>query len=335
MPPLPHTTYNGYSDGSEPLYTAEQMHGYAREVLAHAGAPEEGIAQQLERIAASWDGHLTETKGGEEFDIGADLRREFAKIDLAHAGVGAKTDYVLMPKRLTAENGAKGALSGEFKESVHVTCPVCDGSGDDPDFDGDPAEHGSACLECNGEGTVEQGVPVSWDTIKDIYKSAIELLAAPSSDDVRNAAPSAEPEAQECWSTDEENFNATELCQLLDENDHLKAGDTVWVGEAVRPDPKRLFNTDWLLENMGEAAYDIAGEHADDYPDVSKEDVKELEALVTGWIKRACPPSFWTVENVKPYVLSHDDFPNDPTSLNASFAAPAAAQSNGDAGGAA
>jgi hypothetical protein len=68
-------------------------------------------------------------------------------------------------------------MSGEFKESVQVTCPVCDGSGDDPDFDGDPTEHGGACLECNGEGTVAQNVPVSWDTIKDIYKAAVDLLA--------------------------------------------------------------------------------------------------------------------------------------------------------------
>lgn len=34
LPPLPHTTYNGYSDGSEPLYTADQMHDYARAALA-------------------------------------------------------------------------------------------------------------------------------------------------------------------------------------------------------------------------------------------------------------------------------------------------------------
>jgi hypothetical protein len=99
--------------------------------------------------------------------------------------------YVLMPTRLTAENGAKGALSGEFKESVQVTCPLCDGSGDDPDFDGDPTEHGGACLECNGEGTVAQNVPVSWDTIKDIYKAAVALLAAPTS--TATASGSAQP----------------------------------------------------------------------------------------------------------------------------------------------
>lgn len=82
-------------------------------------------------------------------------------------------DYVLMPKRLTAENGAKGALSGEFKEVINVTCHECDGSGEDDEYD-------AACAECNGTGAIEQNVAVTWDTIKDIYKRAIVLLAAPS-----------------------------------------------------------------------------------------------------------------------------------------------------------
>lgn len=31
--------------------------------------------------------------------------------------------YVMVPMRLTAENGAKGALSGEFSETKFVNCP--------------------------------------------------------------------------------------------------------------------------------------------------------------------------------------------------------------------
>jgi hypothetical protein len=96
----------------------------------------------------------------------------------AHAGVEAAEpagDYVLMPKRLTAENGAKGALSGEFKETIDVTCHECGGSGDDANSDND-----AECPECNGDGVVTQNVPVSWDTIKDIYRRAVELLAAPA-----------------------------------------------------------------------------------------------------------------------------------------------------------
>jgi hypothetical protein len=44
LPPKPHTTYNGYSDGSEPLWTAEQMDDYARAAIAHAAEICEGVA---------------------------------------------------------------------------------------------------------------------------------------------------------------------------------------------------------------------------------------------------------------------------------------------------
>lgn len=158
--------------------------------------------------------------------------------------------------------------------------------------------------------------------------AAIRSLAHQSTADKASEVRAAEDEQEECWSADEENFSATSLGQLLDENDHLKAGDTVWVGVAQHPKPEQLFNSDWLIENMGEAAYDIAGEHGgEDYPDVTDDQVKELESLVADWIKRTCPPNFWTVKGVRPYVLSVDDFPNDTTPVEASFAAPSTADS--------
>lgn len=36
-------------------------------------------------------------------------------------------DMVVMPSALTAENGAKALLMGEFFESVTVVCEDCDG----------------------------------------------------------------------------------------------------------------------------------------------------------------------------------------------------------------
>jgi hypothetical protein len=108
-----------------------------------------------------------------------------AAADLA-AGVEAgqvavPEGFVLMPRRLTAENGAKGLLSGEFAESCSVTCPSCDGAGEvDVDCE---------CGECKGEGTVEERVAVGWDTIKRIYDMAVEHLAAPSAPAVAQQAP--------------------------------------------------------------------------------------------------------------------------------------------------
>lgn len=88
------------------------------------------------------------------------------------ANTGEARAYVLMPERLTAENGAKGALSGEFVESITVTCHECEGVGE--------VDDGHKCAECDGEGAVEQRVMVEWDTIKRIYARAVALLAAPS-----------------------------------------------------------------------------------------------------------------------------------------------------------
>lgn len=72
--------------------------------------------------------------------------------------------YVMVPMRLTAENGAKGVLSGEFSETKFVNCPEC--FGDDE------------CETCDGSGRIELKVPVSWTTIKDIWIKGVEHFAA-------------------------------------------------------------------------------------------------------------------------------------------------------------
>ena len=72
--------------------------------------------------------------------------------------------YVMVPMRLTAENGAKGALSGEFSETKFINCPEC--FGDDE------------CETCDGSGRIEISVPVSWTTIKEIWTKGVEHFAA-------------------------------------------------------------------------------------------------------------------------------------------------------------
>ncbi len=79
--------------------------------------------------------------------------------------------YCLMPLSLTAENGAKNALNGEFHTIEHIGCVVCGGDG----IDGD-----DECDNCNGSGDVVVQAPVSWTTIKDIYKAAVKCCAIQS-----------------------------------------------------------------------------------------------------------------------------------------------------------
>ncbi|WP_097757032.1 molecular chaperone DnaJ [Escherichia coli] len=72
--------------------------------------------------------------------------------------------WVVVPKRLTAENGAKGALSGEFSETTFISCPECFGDDD--------------CDTCDGSGRIEIKVPVTWTTIKSIWDKGIAYFAA-------------------------------------------------------------------------------------------------------------------------------------------------------------
>ena len=79
--------------------------------------------------------------------------------------------YVLVPKKLTAENGAKSVLSGEFSETKFINCPECFGDDD--------------CETCDGSGRIEITVPVTWTTIKDIWAKGVEHFAAAPQQEVK------------------------------------------------------------------------------------------------------------------------------------------------------
>ncbi len=74
--------------------------------------------------------------------------------------------YLTMPRELTAENGAKALLIGEFYQYVelphpdHCGCGQCRAclSGDDPPY------------------MYTAKIIIDWTTIKDIYKKAVEHL---------------------------------------------------------------------------------------------------------------------------------------------------------------
>ena len=79
-------------------------------------------------------------------------------------------EHALMPRELTAENGAKRLLMGEFLEIIEAACGECKGLG----FyeAGDSVED---CNVCAGSGYHNVEVPVHWSTIKAIYAKCVEL----------------------------------------------------------------------------------------------------------------------------------------------------------------
>jgi hypothetical protein len=68
---------------------------------------------------------------------------------------------VTMPSELSGENGGKYLMIGEFFEEVSVRCEECD----------------DGCNECGFGGYRKEKIPVSWETIKQIYKKAVDHFA--------------------------------------------------------------------------------------------------------------------------------------------------------------
>ncbi|HGF5942152.1 TPA: hypothetical protein ACF3HK_002054 [Klebsiella pneumoniae] len=124
-------------------------------------------AMDSEPVAIIDQANLDYLRSGADADVWPPEREEMGDVLLYRHTQPAPVvpdGYVMVPMRLTAENGAKGALSGEFSETKFVNCPEC--FGDDE------------CETCDGSGRIEITVPVTWTTIKEIWAKGVEHFSA-------------------------------------------------------------------------------------------------------------------------------------------------------------
>lgn len=144
-----------------PLYSNPQLSTVVK--LPNEFVSSEGIVVQIEKLMAVLAVH----------GIHYERRGNACRAAMLQAGNSPVTPggYVMVPMRLTAENGAKGALSGEFSETKFVNCPECFGDDD--------------CETCDGSGRIEITVPVTWTTIKAIWAKGVEHFAAAPQQEVK------------------------------------------------------------------------------------------------------------------------------------------------------
>ncbi|MEQ0452462.1 DUF550 domain-containing protein [Klebsiella sp. JB_Kp021] len=177
--PLKHLSKEALEAAAEPGDLSEwaDMQFLLWDAQRRAGITDEQITQaMIEKLAVNKQRSWPEPKDGEprlHINEQPSLTGNFPiiGIDLAsgpdrtvEVSYVAPPGYVMVPMRLTAENGAKGALSGEFSETKFVNCSEC--FGDDE------------CETCDGSGRIEITVPVSWTTIKEIWAKGVEHFAA-------------------------------------------------------------------------------------------------------------------------------------------------------------
>jgi hypothetical protein len=111
------------------------------------------------------------------------------------------------------------------------------------------------------------------------------------------------------WSVDEENYNYSSLEELLDAEwdqfEYLKEGSVVYYGEIKLPSTS-FIDADDIVEMISERAYEDGGEYADNYPNCSDEDLKELSDFIIAW-QAKFTPRFFTIKKSKEYTLTKED----------------------------
>lgn len=154
--PLKHLSKEALEAAEQPGDLSEwaDMQFLLWDAQCRAGVTDEQITQaMIDKLAVNKQRKWPEPKDGEPR---LHIKEQPAPV--------VPDSYVMVPMRLTAENGAKGALSGEISETKFVNCPEC--FGDDE------------CETCDGSGRIEITVPVTWTTIKEIWAKGVEHFSA-------------------------------------------------------------------------------------------------------------------------------------------------------------
>ncbi|MBR8135109.1 hypothetical protein KDX02_06810 [Burkholderia cenocepacia] len=111
------------------------------------------------------------------------------------------------------------------------------------------------------------------------------------------------------WSRDGETYSEDSLDDLLDLHTDLTVGDAVHFGEKRSIKPHELIDADDVIDQIGDRAYDVAGEYADGYPldTVADEARAELNALLASWIEKHAKPTFYLVEKSREHIITAAD----------------------------
>jgi len=149
--------------------------------------------------------------------------------------------------------------------------------------------------------------PLDGETV--LANRVAAMCAAPQEQAPADKDAATEPRI--VWSANGEDFREDSLGELLDNNDDLEPGRTVYFGNAVPPTNEYLCDASDILETIGNRAYDFGGEYAEDFPDATQDAIAELETFIAGWITKNCPPTFYQVEKIQQRMLTAEDFDAD------------------------
>jgi hypothetical protein len=119
---------------------------------------------------------------------------------------------------------------------------------------------------------------------------------------------------EKAYSLNEEEW-VEEWGELLDmlmqkketENEQDLIGEEYFEGEIDPLPMRRLVPIDEIIEAVNERAWDVCGEYAENWPELTGEGKKELENLIAGFLEKKAPRYFCNYINVRRKTITADD----------------------------
>jgi hypothetical protein len=147
----------------------------------------------------------------------------------------------------------------------------------------------------------------STDPQRNIIK-AMALLAAEYDRIERAKAVDELPREKTVWSNNDEEFNHEDLHELISDKD-LEAGDTVYVGEAIKHQPSAFAVRTALgvIEGMQDKAHDFADEASEGFTDCTKPQIELLQGLIDAWADATLTVEFYGITGVQQYIVTAED----------------------------
>jgi hypothetical protein len=112
----------------------------------------------------------------------------------------------------------------------------------------------------------------------------------------------------EYWGSGDYECALEQLVEAID-IDEIELGTTsIQRGIRRAYNPSEFIDADSIIDTMKERAYEVAGEHSEDFlSEVTKEQIKEFDKVLGEWLDHRFNCRFYTVEKVDDYFLNEDE----------------------------
>jgi hypothetical protein len=114
-------------------------------------------------------------------------------------------------------------------------------------------------------------------------------------------------DGEEYWVTDRKTLLDLLTGKLHAENERDLIGAEYFEGDQVPVTTGELFDVDSVIDIIHENAWEIMGEYAEDYPDLTDGEQAELKGMIVAFFDKKDPRGYFKVENaVKKTVTAED-----------------------------